>query len=98
MSHKRGPAIAPTLRAMDSKSRVMQAIKRAVAASGSSRRALHVCVISPDDEDDIISFTLGSYKEVQKLTLEIKELGYELKLMHPVHKQCDFVLEPHLRA
>ena len=73
----------------------MQAIQRAIAASGSSPRNLHVCVKSPDDPDNIMSFNLGSYGDVVKLADEIRDLGYELTLMHPVLKHCDFVLEPH---
>jgi len=79
---------------MDSNSPVMQAVNRAIAASGSAHRSLHVCVRSPDDYDNIISFNLATYQEVQKLALEIEALGYELKLLHPVLKHCDFVLEP----
>lgn len=76
----------------------MQAIQRAIAASGSGARGFHVCVKSPDDPDNIMSFTLGSYKDVEKLTEDIRHLGYELTLMHPVLKHCDFVLEPHQPA
>ena len=83
---------------MDSNSRVMQAVNRAFAGTTLKGKGLHVCVRSPDDHDNIISFTLGTYKEVQDLAREIEALGYELKLMHPVLKHCDFVLEPQLQA
>jgi hypothetical protein len=72
----------------------MEAVNRAVAASAPSVKRLHVCVRSPDDHDNVITFTLGSYQEVTKLAREIEELGYELKLLHPILKHCDFVLEP----
>jgi hypothetical protein len=75
------------------RTRLMEAVRRAIANSPPSKRSWHVCVKTPDD-DDLFSFTLGSYQEVERLAAELRTLGYHLKLLHPVHTHCDFVLEP----
>jgi hypothetical protein len=73
--------------------RLMDAISRAIVRSKRSGQMLNVCVRSSDDEE-LMTLRLGSYKEVQELALELRELGYGLTIMHPVHKHCDFLLEP----
>lgn len=83
---------------MDPANPVVQAVNRALAASGPGPRNIHVCVRSPDNDENIISFNLATYSEVQELAREIELLGYELKLLHPVLKHCDFVLEPQART
>lgn len=83
----------------DSRLLVMEAIQRAIAATGSGagQSGWDVCVRDPEGED-LISFKLGSYKEVQALAADIRKLGYDLTMLHPVHTECDFVLEPHKAA
>ena len=73
---------------------VMEAIRRAIAATTAGAAGWQVCVRNPDGGGDLISFKLATFKEVEMLAAEIRQRGYELTMLHPVHTQCDFVLEP----
>ena len=73
---------------------LMEAIQRAIAATEATDRGWQVCVRNPDGGTDMISFKLATFKEVEMLAAQIRRLGYELTMLHPVHTQCDFVLEP----
>jgi hypothetical protein len=74
--------------------RLTRAVSQAIARTTLGEASWHVCVRTPDDDEILFSFRLGTYKEVERLAREISDLGYQLKLMHPVHTKCDFVLEP----
>ena len=65
------------------------------AISCRSGHSLSVCVRT-DEQEELIKFALGRYSEVRSLGAQLKALGYELKIMHPVHTSCDFVLEPQI--
>jgi hypothetical protein len=82
---------------MDARSQVTEAVKRAISSTELAGKRWHVCVRSPDGED-LISFYLGSFKDIDKLAREIRSLGYELKMLDPTLKQCDFLLEPQGRG
>jgi hypothetical protein len=72
---------------------LIEAVTKAIRRSRVSDKTWLVCIRAPDDEQ-LISLELGSYGEVQELAREIRSMGYTLKLMHPAHTDCDFVLEP----
>jgi hypothetical protein len=72
---------------------LIEAVSQAIRRSRPSDRTWLVCVRAPDDEQ-LISLELGSYGEVEQLAREIRSIGYHLKLMHPLHTNCDFLLEP----
>jgi hypothetical protein len=73
--------------------KLIDAISRAIVRSMRGQRPWTVCIRSPGTED-FITLNVGSYKDVQDLAGNIRELGYRLKMMHPEHTHCDFLLEP----
>jgi hypothetical protein len=72
---------------------VMQAIGRAIASSAAVGRKWHVC-LRTEEHTELVRFSLGSYRDIERLAKEIRGLGYELTLLHPEHTDCDFLLEP----
>jgi hypothetical protein len=86
-----------TVLRMDSHELELQRTVLAIIARAVAKRSgdlFEVCVRAPNDQE-LIHFGLGSFAEVRALAAQLRDLGYDLTMMHPKHTSCDFVLESH---